>query len=106
MIITTSAIASISSNWVSLTEARMLVVRSDSTLTLTDFGRLSISVGSMARMLSAVSMIFAPGWRCTFITIACCLLAHAPSQLFSAPCSTVATSPKRIAAPFWYATIS
>ena len=101
MIITTSAIASISSNWVSVTDARMLVVRSESTFTLTDFGRLSISCGSMVRMLSAVSMMFAPGWRCTFITIACCLLAQAPSQLFSAPCSTVATSPRRTGAPFW-----
>ncbi|MNV68909.1 hypothetical protein D3C71_1617850 [compost metagenome] len=78
-----------------------MVVRSDSTFTLTDFGRLSISCGSMLRMLSAVSIMFAPGWRWTFITIACCLLAHAPSQLFSAPCSTVATSPRRIGAPFW-----
>ena len=101
MIITTSAIASISSNWVSVTDARMLVVRSESTFTLTDFGRLSISCGSMVRMLSAVSMMLAPGWRCTFITIACCLLARAPSQLFSAPCSTVATSPRRTGAPFW-----
>ena len=63
MIITTSAIASISSNWVSVTDARIFVVRSESTFTLTDFGRLSTSCGSMVRMLSAVSMMFAPGWR-------------------------------------------
>ncbi|MNI60895.1 hypothetical protein D3C73_1161360 [compost metagenome] len=63
MIITTSAIASISSNWVSETEARMLVVRSESTVTLTDFGRLSVSAGSIWRMLSAVEIMFAPGWR-------------------------------------------
>ncbi|SAS17126.1 Uncharacterised protein [Klebsiella variicola] len=100
MIITTRAMASISSNWVSRTEARMLVVRSERTCTFTDFGRLSVSCGSIWRMLSAVSMMLAPGWRWTFITMARCWLAHAPSQLFSAPCSTLATSPRRIGAPF------
>ena len=62
--------ASISSNWVSLTEARILVVRSESTCTLTDFGRLSVSCGSIWRMLSAVEIMLAPGWRWTFMTIA------------------------------------
>jgi hypothetical protein len=40
-------VASISSNWVSRTEARMLVVRSERTCTFTDFGRLSVSCGSI-----------------------------------------------------------
>ena len=43
---TTSATVSINSNWTSLTEARMVIVRSVSVFTSTDFGSVLVSVGS------------------------------------------------------------
>ena len=57
----------------------MLVVRSVSSLTSTDFGSVAVSDGSSARMLSAVAIILAPGWRCTFSTIAGSRLAAQPA---------------------------
>lgn len=38
-------------------------ILSESTVTFTDFGRLSVSCGSICRMLSAVEIMLAPGWR-------------------------------------------
>ena len=43
-------------------------------------------------MVSTTWMTLAPGWRCTFRITAGVVLAQAPSLVFSAPLTTVATS--------------
>ena len=62
---TTSTIVSISANSTSLTDARMVVVRSVRMATLTAAGSDSVSVGSSVLMRSTTVMMLAPGWRCT-----------------------------------------
>ncbi|MNG31594.1 hypothetical protein D3C84_1174250 [compost metagenome] len=59
--ITTRAIASSSSLRTSLTEARMVWVRSVSTLTSSPAGRLSVIDGSRVLIRSTTSMTLAPG---------------------------------------------
>jgi hypothetical protein len=44
-------------------------------------------------------MTLAPGWRCTFRITAGVVLAQAPSLVFSAPLTTVATSFSRTGLP-------
>ena len=97
---TTRPTASISSNSTSLTEARMVTVRSLSTWTSTELGRLPLSCGSNALMRSVTWITLAPGWRCTFNTMAGVLPAQAASLVFSAPSTTAATSLRRTGAPF------
>src|SRR5215472_5713473 len=63
---TTSTIVRMSSNWTSLTEARIVVVRSVSTDTLTDEGNDVVSCGSSCLMRSTTAMMFAPGCRWMF----------------------------------------
>ena len=63
MTITTRATVSISSNSTSLTEARMVTVRSVSTLTCTLAGKLVCNWGSSFLMRSTTAMMLAPGWR-------------------------------------------
>ena len=63
MTITTRATVSINSNSTSRTEARMVTVRSVSTLTCTEAGRLVCNCGSSFLMRSTTAMMFAPGWR-------------------------------------------
>ncbi len=58
---TTRAMVSPSVNWTSLTEARMVVVRSRMVSTLTAGGILAVSWGSCALIWSTVSMTLAPG---------------------------------------------
>jgi len=60
MTITTSATVSISSNSTSLTEARMVTVRSVSTRTRTEAGKLVCNCGSSALMRSTTAIMFAP----------------------------------------------
>ena len=60
---TTRAMVSISSNSTSRTEARMVVVRSVSTFTCTEAGRLDCNCGSSFLMRSTTAMMLAPGWR-------------------------------------------
>ena len=76
---TTSATASISSNCTSLTEARMVVVRSVSTETLTEAGSELCSCGSSRLMRSTTSITLAPGWR-WMLTITAGVLVH-PGRL-------------------------
>ena len=97
--ITTSSTAKDSSICTSRTEARMVSVRSVSTVTSSVLGRESLSCGSSALMLSTTAMTLAPGWRCTSRTTACVLFIHAASRLFSWPSETVATSCSRTGAP-------
>src|ERR1700757_1461830 len=61
--VTTSAMVSISSNSTSRTEARMVFVRSVSTVSLTDAGRVAWSLGISSSILSTTWMVLAPGWR-------------------------------------------
>src|ERR1700678_3107522 len=63
--ITTSAIVNINSNCTSLTEARMVVVRSVRMAMLTAGGRVALSWGSLALIRSTTWMMLAPGWRWT-----------------------------------------
>ena len=75
--ITTSAMVSISSNCTSATLARMVLVRSVSTVTLTDAGRLACSCFRRSLMLSATLMMFAPGCRWMFRMTAGVVFIHA-----------------------------
>ena len=59
--ITTSAIESTRVNFTSSTEARMVVVRSITTLTCTEGGIADCRRGNWARISSTVSRILAPG---------------------------------------------
>ena len=102
---TTSTTASTSSICTWCTEARMPVVRSDSTSTSIDCGRPAVSSGSRFLMASTVAITLAPGWRCTLSTMAGCRLAHAPSFTFSALSTTWATSFSRTGAPLRKLTI-
>ena len=112
---TTSATASINSNWTAATDASMVVVRSDSTSRLTAPGRPSRSAGNCARIRATVSSTLAPGWRWMFrITAGSIRVRPSPSRVaaqaarngFSAPSVTSATSDSRTGAPFRNATIS
>ncbi len=58
---TTRTTASPSSNSTSETEARIVVVRSVSTATFTAAGRVAVSCGSSALMVSTTWMTLAPG---------------------------------------------
>ena len=98
--ITTSATDSISSNFTSAIAARMVTVRSDSTVKFTAPGRVSRSAGSSFWMLSTTAITLAPGWRCTLMTIPGWRLTQAASSAFSGPCCTSATSDSRTGAPF------
>ena len=105
---TTRITASSNSNCTSAIEARMLMVRSVSTETLIEAGRLACSCGSIAVMRSTVWMTLAPGWRWMLTMIAgagcgCCRsAAHAASFTFSAVSTTAAMSDTRSGAPFLY----
>ena len=87
-------------NCTSLTDARIVSVRSDNTLTLTPPGIELRRAGSSALMWSATLMMFAPGWRCTFRITARLPSAQPASCAFSTPSMTLATSSKRTGAPF------
>ncbi len=90
--ITTITTDSASSNCTSRTDARMVVVRSVTTRTSSAAGSDCCKFGSSFLMPSTTWMTFAPGWRCTFRMIAGVASTHAPSLVFSGPCTMVATS--------------
>jgi hypothetical protein len=131
---TTRATASSSSFSTSATEARMPVVRSASTSTCTDAGNPACSCGNCCLIASTVAITFAPGCRCTLTMIAGISVpaspsrqslattsaaasapvggcrahespAHAPSCVFSAASTTLATLSSRTGAPLRYATM-
>ncbi len=120
---TTSTTARISSISTWSTEARMLLVRSASTSMRSDAGSPACSVGNCFLIASTVAMTLAPGWRCTFMMMAGISAApstqwvtsaaaapaepgaqarpaQAPSWLFSAPWTILATSLMRTGALF------
>ncbi len=98
--ITTRAMAISSSCCTSVTEARMVWVRSVSTVTSIPAGRLSVMLGSSALMRSTTSITLAPGWRWIFSSTAWFSLAQAARRSFSAPSTISATSFRRSGAPF------
>ena len=90
--ITTSATASISSNWTSATELRMVTVRSVSTATCTADGSDACSWGKSRLMRSTTSITLAPGCRWMFRTTAGPVFTQAACRTFSASSITSATS--------------
>src|SRR5665213_4525684 len=60
---TTNAMVSINSHCTSLTDARIVVVRSVKTVKSTDGGRVALNWGKRWLMRSTTWMMFAPGWR-------------------------------------------
>ncbi len=90
--ITTSAIASSSSNCTSCTDARIVVVRSVSTATSIAAGSELCICGSRALTRLTTSITLAPGWRWMLSMTAGTSFIHAASRTFSAPSTTSATS--------------
>ena len=98
--ITTRPMVSMSSNSTSATEARTVVVRSVSTCTCTEAGRLAWSCGSRVLMASTTLMVLALDWRWMLTMMAGVWFIQAASLLFSTPLVTVATSLSSTGAPF------
>ena len=90
--ITTSAIATASSSWTSRTDARMVTVRSVSTVTSTAAGSDAVSCGSWRLIRSTTSITFAPGCRWMLTITAGTSFIHAARRTFSASSITSATS--------------
>ena len=87
-------------NWTSLTEARIVVVRSDRIETLIDGGIEACSCGSSALIRSTVSMTLAPGWRwIREDDRRARSLNHPASRLFSGPSIAWPISRMRTGAP-------
>src|SRR5207237_1376046 len=82
----------------SVTEARIVVVRSITTSRLMDGGIDDFSRGSTPYTWSTVLMMFAPGCRKTMISTAGLPLANPTLRVSSTESSTSATSPRRAAA--------
>ncbi|MOA25971.1 hypothetical protein D3C78_1467310 [compost metagenome] len=97
--ITTRAMAISNSCCTSVTEARMVWVRSVSTTTSRPAGRLSVMLGNRALIRSTTSITLAPGWRWMLSSTAWFSLAQAARRSFSAPSTICATSLSRNGAP-------
>ena len=81
---TTSTTARPSSNSTSVTEARMVLVRSVTVVTLSDAGSPASICGSISLMPSTTAMTLAPGWRCTLRRMAGVVFIQLESLVFSA----------------------
>ena len=103
-ITSTTEITRVSST--SLTEARMVVVRSCETSILIEGGIEACKSGSIARTRSTVSIIFADGCRNSCSNTDCFPFTVPALKLFACPSHTRATSDNRTGAPFRYAMIS
>ena len=99
MTITTNAMVSINSYSTSRTEARMVVVRSVSTLTCTEAGRLDCNCGSSSLMRSTTAMILAPGCVNGITATAGSSSKYPSLRRSSTESTTVDTSLKRTASP-------
>ncbi len=99
MTITTSAMAIASSIFTSRTEARMVVVRSESSSSSTEPGSEARSCGSSLLTRSTTSITFEPGWRWMLTSTAADRFAQAASRTFSASSIACATSVRRIGRP-------
>src|ERR1700760_591160 len=98
--VTTSAMVSINSNSTSRTEARMVFVRSVSTVSLIAAGRVGWGFGRRSSVLLNTWMVLAPGWRWMLTITAGVSFIQAASLLFSIPSLTLATSVSMTGAPF------
>jgi hypothetical protein len=76
-------------------------VLSDTTVTFMPAGSVDSSCGNSFMIWLTVAITFAPGWRCTFSTIAGVPLYQAPRSTSSAAEETFATSRMNTGAPFW-----
>ncbi len=103
---TTRPMASTSSNCTSRTAARMVWVRSVSSLTSMFAGIDAVICGSSDWMRSTTSMTLAPGWRWMLSSTVWVRSAQAARRSFSAPSMIVETSRRRSGAPFSYLRIS
>ncbi len=91
----TSRIEMISVRVTSLTDARMVVVRSSATSMCIAGGTDACSLGSMASTLSTVLITFAPGDLNTMSRMPGLPLKRPPVWMFSTPSITSATSRMR-----------
>ena len=96
---TTSATARMRVNCTSRTEARMVLVRSLTTVSLAPAGMARCSFGNSPSTRCTVSMTLAPGWRCTSTITAGAPSYQPPTLVFSSPSSTLATSLSSTGAP-------
>ena len=96
---TTSTTASPSSNSTSATDARIVVVRSVTTLTSIAEGNAAVRLGNSASMLSTTPMTLALGWRWTLMMTAGSVSTQAASSVFSAASVARPTSASRTGAP-------
>ena len=98
---TTRTTARPSSNWTSLTEARIVPVWSERIVTSSPAGSDCSNFGNSALTASTTAITLEPGCRWTFRMIAGVRLAQPASSPFSGPPTTVATSdrPHRAAVP-------
>ena len=99
IVATTSAIVSSSVNCTSATLARMVSVRSETTLMAIAGGREAIRRGSSRLMPSTVSSTFAPGRRWMLRPIEGCVPNQAASWLLAGPISASPTSRTRTGPP-------
>src|SRR5579872_3083952 len=100
---TTSTTASASSNSTSETEARIVLVRSVSTVISTACGNVACSEGSSEVMLSTTEITLAPGWRWTLTMTAGVVFIQPASLVFSSSLIAAATSDRCTGEPFLYA---
>ncbi len=85
--------------WVSASEERMVVLRSEAIHICTSPGSAAVSCGSVARTRSMASMMLAPGWRYRMTSTAGLPLAKPALRKFSTESATSATSDSRTALP-------
>ncbi len=90
---TTSTTLSTSVNCTSRIEARIVVVRSWTTVRSMPTGMARCSRGSSRLMRPTVSITLAPGWRWMSMTTAGVPWYQPPTLAFSSPSTTCATSP-------------
>ena len=96
---TTSATVSSNVNCTSLTEARMVSVRSEMIPTLIADGIEACSTGNIALTRSTVSTTLAPGWRWIARMIARWWLYQPAIRSFSGPSMALPTSRTRTGEP-------
>src|SRR5262245_33280440 len=106
MTMMTSAMANMSSNCTSRTEARIDVVRSVNTVTCTEDGKALCSWGRSFLMRSATSITFAPGCRWILTRTAGISFIQAACRTFSTSSMTSATSETWTGAPLRYVMMS
>ena len=83
----------------SFTDARIVVVRSSTTVKSIAAGMEAFSEGSASRMRSTVSMMLAPGWRKIISNTHGLPFMNPAARMFSTESSTSATSESLTAAP-------